>query len=254
MHTQTLKKLLLALTFWLALYGSSLRAQTISAPPLTINSTGTNPVDFEFRADGTLIAKGNGGVGSLLTADQGAGVRMLWFPGKSAFRVGWVDGDDWDSSNIGLYSMGLGADVKPSGYISVAMGGFSTASASYTVAIGKSTTASGYASLALGYVNVSSGTRSTTLGSNNTASGFAATASGYWTQAQAYESYAIGAYNIGGGNATTWVADDPLFEIGNGTSATAKSDAVVVYKDGSMNVQGPITAAPGGDIPMYTGN
>lgn len=39
-----------------------------------------------------------------------------------------------------------------------------------------------------------------------------------------------------------------------GTSSTAKTDALVVYKNGNVAAQGVITAAAGGDIPMYTGN
>src|SRR5271154_150960 len=109
MHTGTIRKWALALTFWLALHAAALRAQTFTAP-LQASTTGTNPLDFEFRADGTLIAKGNSGVGSLLTGDQGAGVRMLWYPNLFAFRVGKVTGSDWDSSNIGIGSIAAGAD------------------------------------------------------------------------------------------------------------------------------------------------
>jgi hypothetical protein len=49
-----------------------------------------------------------------------------------------------------------------------------------------------------------------------------------------------------------------LFEIGNGT--TKPSDALVVYKNGdivmtgtSVICSGTLTVAPGGDIPMFTG-
>jgi hypothetical protein len=90
MHTKTLQKLALALTFWLALHMSSLRAQIFTAP-LQASTTGTNPVDFEFRANGTMIAKGDFGIGSLLTADQGDGTRMLWFPSLGAFRAGIIN-------------------------------------------------------------------------------------------------------------------------------------------------------------------
>ena len=90
MHTKTLKKLALLLTFWLALYSSSLRAQTFTAP-LQASTTGTDAVDFEFRASGVMIAKGDFGYGSLLSADQGDGTRMLWFPSIAAFRAGGVN-------------------------------------------------------------------------------------------------------------------------------------------------------------------
>src|ERR1700735_2724616 len=97
MHNGALRKMALALTFWLALHVSSLRAQIFTNDlPLQASTTGTNPVDFEFRADGTLIAKGNSGVGTLLSTDQGAGTRMIWYPALTAFRAGDVNGTQWN--------------------------------------------------------------------------------------------------------------------------------------------------------------
>ena len=62
------------------------------------------------------------------------------------------------------------------------------------------------------------------------------------------------------------MATDPLFEVGNGSGsrfdnppignpdATGPSDALVVYKNGNAVLQGTLQVAPGGDIPMYSGN
>lgn len=63
----------------------------------------------------------------------------------------------------------------------------------------------------------------------------------------------MGAYNVGGGNTTSWVATDPLFEVGNG-SQSHKSDALLLDKSGNLKVNTVTVTAPGGDIPMYTGN
>ncbi len=116
MHNGALKKWALALTFWLALHTASLRAQIFTNDlPLQAVTTGTDPVDFEFRADGTLIAKGNSGVGTLLSGDQGAGTRLLWFANLSAFRAGTVSGTNWDLANIGQYSIAAGGDTLASG-------------------------------------------------------------------------------------------------------------------------------------------
>jgi hypothetical protein len=287
MHTGTLKKLALALTFWLAVHAGLLRAQTFTAP-LQASTTGTNPVDFEFRADGTLIAKGNYGVGDLLSGDDGAGTRMFWLPGYGAFRAGGTDtslgiytANNWDPSNLGAYSAAFGLDtaaigdysaafgdyalaestgsfatgesVSASGNYSVAMGQFLTVSGNNSVAFGKLNTASGYGSTASGTYNSASGGGSTVTGGSNIASGYYTTASGYYTTAMALASFVTGVFNVGGGNPSTWVSTDPLFEIGNGTSSSALSDALVVYKNGNVTAQGVITAAPGGNIPMYTG-
>ncbi len=271
MHNGALRKMSLALTFWLALHVSALRAQIFTAP-LQAYTTGTDPVDFEFRADGTLIAMGNLGVGSLLSGDQGAGTRMLWFPDLSAFRAGTVSGTQWDAVNIGQYSTAFGENNTASGVASTALGGYNTASGYGATALGGFNTASGEASTSTGIGNlvsqegantfgswnVASGYEATAIGEGNIASGAFSTASGYYTQSQAMMSFVIGTYNTGGGSVNAWVAADPLFEIGNGT-ATTPSDALIVYKNGDAVLQGDlstggvITAQPGGDIPMYSG-
>jgi hypothetical protein len=285
MHNGALRKMALALTFWLALHVSSLRAQIFTNDlPLQANTTGTDPVDFEFRADGTLIAMGNYGVGSLLSGDQGQGTRMLWFPSLAAFRAGAISGSGyanyWDQSNIGAYSVAFGENNLvsgsnasgfgnenrvtgdgatsfgygnlASGLNSTTLGQLNSASGYLATAIGALNVVTGSGSIASGTYNMSSGYVSTTMGGSNTASGMYSTASGYYTQANAYVSFSMGYYNIGGGNPNTWVSTDPLFEIGNGTPTTP-SDALIVYKNGSATFQGPVTVAPGGDIPMYTG-
>lgn len=73
-------------------------------------------------ADPLLAVPGN-------TALSGAGARMMWYPGKAAFRTGYIDGAQWDKDNIGTYSFA-------SGYSSIANNLYSTA-------MGRNTTASG---------------------------------------------------------------------------------------------------------------
>lgn len=290
------KTLILALALPVAWSASvcSLRAQTFAAP---LQATGASPVDFEFRADGTLIAKGATGTGSLLSTDQGAGTRLLWYPKLAAFRAGNVpaNGTVWDEGNLGqgsvafgLYTMasgsgsaafgagsmatgtnsfGAGHNAWATGYGSVALGEDATASGTVAMAFGYHSFATGYGSVAFGYAASATGDSSVSLGDASTASGPGAFATNYATlasgqnasafgessKAASYDALVLGRYNVGGGSATTWVATDPLFEVGNGTSQT-HSDALVVYKNGSASFQGVVTVAPGGDIPMYTGN
>jgi hypothetical protein len=285
MHTGTLRKMALALTFWLALHMSALRAQIFTAP-LQASTTGTDPVDFEFRADGTLISKGNFGVGSLLSGDEGAGTRMFWFPSVGAFRAGGTDSaygttsaNAWDPGQLGSYSVAFGLDSWASGDYSAAFGywtrawgydsfgtGGGAAYGGYSFAGGCGNSATGAGGISLGTYNAASGTGAVALGGYNTSSGYFSmvmgalnsssgsytTASGLYTTATAFASFTIGTFNVGGGNPTSWVGTDPVFEIGNGTSS-APSDALVVYKNGNAALQGTLEVAPGGDIPMYTG-
>ena len=268
MHTGTLKKLALALTFWLALHASSLKAQLLGP-------FGSDSTVFEVDANGLLSSTGTtGGTLSL----SGAGTRMFWFPGKAAFRAGSVSGTQWDAANVAFYSVAMGQNTIASGFDSTAFGISTTASSNAAFAAGNATVASSFGSIALGNLTVASGGESMATGTNTIASGLAttamggyttasgyyatalgvvtvasgnySTASGYYTTAAALSSFAVGQWNVGNGNRSTWVPTDPLFEVGNGASATAKADALVVYKNGNSQVHGTFRCAAGGDISM----
>lgn len=296
MHNGALRKWALALTFWLVLHTTALKAQILGP-------YGTSPTTFEVDANGLISDTGTFGTGTLSLS--GTGTRMFWYPGKAAFRAGYVSSTQWNDANIGQYSVAFGSDSIASGQDSAAFGnstasgsnsvamGTSVASNMNSVAIGSGSTASGEWSVAIGNDSTASGTGSTAFGSglalgpystamedstasgycstafgqSTTASGRYSTASGYGTTASAQLSFVIGVCNIGlnstGGtpSATTWVSTDPLFEIGNGGNGyygnpalTTSSDALVVYKNGNAVLQGSLQVAPGGDIPMYTGN
>jgi hypothetical protein len=47
---------------------------------------------------------------------------------------------------------------------------------------------------------------------------------------------AVGRYNVGGGNATSWIDTDPIFEIGNGTGISTRSNAITVLKNGNVGI------------------
>jgi hypothetical protein len=157
---------------------------------------------------GAILAEGTfGGAGA--TPTDGAGTRLMWIPNKAAFRAGYVNGTQWDASNIGIYSAAFGENNTVSGDRafgagtgntvsqtgSVAFGGSNSVSVTYSGAFGGSNTINsggyGYAfgfgntvsgassAVALGTSNISSGgTGSAAIGSSNTAGGTAAIALG----------------------------------------------------------------------------
>ncbi|MBN1447104.1 MAG: hypothetical protein JXA28_04175, partial [Bacteroidetes bacterium] len=98
----------------------------------------------------------------------GAGVRMMFYPRKAAFRAGLVTGTHWDDANIGYYSAAMGSQVTASGGASTAMGYGTTASNDYSTAMGYATTASGSSSTATGDGTIASGLSSTAMGSSTT--------------------------------------------------------------------------------------
>lgn len=225
--------------------------------------------------DGGMLSAGTFNVGSDL-AITGPGTRFIWYPKKAALRAGMIDmgnptylGTEWDNINIGLYSVALGVGTiasnqwanafgfrsRASGWSSTAMGYNTLASGFYSTAMGSGSTASAFWSTAMGYYTTASGNWSTAMGRNTTASqtystamgvfttasGMSSTALGYYATAQAYNSLVLGRYNVISGNPTLWVATDPLFVIGNGSSSAAPSNAVTVLKNGNVGIE---TATP----------
>lgn len=116
-----------------------------------------------FAVTGTL------GTGTIPAA--GAGTRMMWYPGKAAFRAGRAFTTEWDDANVGLQSVALGSGVTASGEGSVALGYNSQASGRFAIAIGPSSRASGDVSRAMGNLTFATGLGSTAIGTRTTASG-----------------------------------------------------------------------------------
>lgn len=210
-----------------------------SANGVVFNDPGTNFLN---------TPPGSGGIPA-----EGSGTRLMWYPGKAAFRVGAVGSTNrWDDANIGSYSMGMGWNAMASGSDSIAIGYAATASGERGTALGNTTTASGFGSTAMGSATIASGGGSTAMGSTTTASGLGSIAMGYRSIASGVDSVAIGV-DIGSESAnemvigrydtdyiaaspTEWNSNDRLFVIGNGTASGARSDALVVLKNGNVGI------------------
>jgi hypothetical protein len=94
---------------------------------------------YDLSTDGTNIPA------------AGSGTRLMWYPERAAFRVGYVDGTQWDDANIGSYSIAGGYNTRAFGDYGTAFGYNSVAAQVGSTAIGQYCTASGAASVALGY-------------------------------------------------------------------------------------------------------
>ncbi len=151
------------------------------------------------------------------TPISGPGRRLMWYPDKAAFRVGYTYGAEWDSVNIGAYSIAMGYNTVSSGNYTTAMGLGVTASGTYSTAMGYSTkaigdfstamgnqtTASGQLSTAIGFGATASGDYSIAIGETATASGLSSTAMGDNTTASGSATTAMGSLTTASGNRTT---------------------------------------------------
>jgi hypothetical protein len=232
---------------------------------------GTSTPDAPLHVDGDdgVLFEGAYGSGSLSTT--GAGTRMLWYPGKAAFRAGYVGGTQWDDSSIGDYSASLGVGSEASGQGAMSFGSYNVASGQYStaigynndatsqsdvaigqsadasggisVAIGAGPEASGVYSVAIGSSVTSSGNSSAAFGSNSEASGDIATAMGSSTEASGDYSSAFNSYTTSSGNAST--------SMGYRTTAQAYGSLVI----GRYNeIDGTTTSWTGSDPVFVIGN
>ncbi|MGE0360331.1 MAG: tail fiber domain-containing protein [Vicinamibacterales bacterium] len=166
-------------------------ASTGGSPrPLPTTAASPIPGAFSLRSDGGFLAAGLTGVGTI--PGVGPGARMMWYPGKAAFRAGTVAGAQWDDANVGSGSMAMGQSSVASGYASTALGVSTTASGQASTALGDGTVASGSSSTAMGNDTAASGAASTAMGDETVASGASSTAMGDETEASGVSSTAMG--------------------------------------------------------------
>ena len=175
-----------------------------------------------------------------------AGRRMMWFGEKAAFRAGYVDGNQWNGSFTGDYSVAMGNSTTASNYCSIALGKSTTASGTVSLAMGGLTIASGAMSTAMGGYTTASGDYSVAMGLSTTASGIVSTAIGRNTIAPSAYETAIGYNNTtySPSSTTDWIPSDRLFVIGNGGAGAGPNDALTVFKNGNLVVNGD-AAKPG---------
>ena len=181
-------------------------------------------------------------------------------PGDASIAIGAnntvTDGYAFGSSNTATGGFGpsyaIGQTNTATGGFNLALGYSNTATMG-GIALGQSNSALAFGASAIGQFNSATAQGATALGYSTTASAPLSVALGYIVNAAVYSSVAVGTYNVGVGSATTWVATDPLFEVGNGTSSHP-SDALLLDKSGNLTVKTVTVTAAAGDIPMFTGN
>jgi hypothetical protein len=169
---------------------------------------------------------------SATVPNLGGGSRMMFYPGKAAFRVGKVFSDEWNDLNVGRMSVALGYGTVASAATSTAMGDRFQATFETSTAFGYRTEATAFATTAMGATTVASGKVSTAMGNVTIARGYASTV--------------VGLFNdpILATAQTDIASTTPLFIVGNGASGSL-SNAMVVLKNGNVGIG---TNAPGANL------
>jgi hypothetical protein len=154
------------------------------------------------------------------------------------------------STASGSYSIAMGSATTANGFASTAMGSGTTADGSNSFAIGSQTTTNAPWSVATGTGTTASGNASTAMGDRTIAAGYSSFAMGLGTRAQANQMVAIGRYNAPTGVTGSNASDRPAFVVGNGTSDTNRSHALLLLANGDLRITGPMRV---GSFPSSTG-
>lgn len=211
--------------------GGAGAGRTINADAGAVTINGTDG----FLSTGTF--------GSGTIPFEGAGTRMMWYPEKASFRVGYISGTEWDHTSIGDYSIAMGYGTKASADYSTATGKMTLASNLGSTALGDHALASGIVSTAMGSYSIASGNYSTAMGSATAATGSASTAIGYSTIASGEFSTAIGQEIEANGEYSVAIALSDQ----NGLSVTQNNTMAIM--GGTVGIG---TASPNKLLHVYT--
>ncbi|CAN5463237.1 hypothetical protein BH10BAC1_BH10BAC1_10490 [soil metagenome] len=202
------------------------RATVTGSGNLSINNSLASSKLALMGNDGFLVT---GAAYSSISAVSGAGAKMFYYPAKGAFRAGYIDSNQWDTSNVGYYSFASGYNNKANaGSIS---SGAENVSIDYSITFGRKCKAMGVGlypggnSIAMGDSCVSSFQRAVAIGKNNVASNGADIAIGYGNNASGGTSVALGTLCISPGVRSTAI----------GFYAAAMHTGSFVYSDASSS-------------------
>ncbi len=177
----------------------------------------------------------------------GAGRRMLWYSEKAAFRAGYVDGTQWDRTNVGDYSAAFGNNNQVSGLAGFAAGSEHTVSGARGMAFGWGNTVNGNGGIGLGTNNIVSGINSVAIGNSDTTSGHFAglgsAAFGFENRTTRTGSIAIGNKNYTEQNGSLFTSAhyanlDAAIAIGTECSVTTARSIAIGYRSKVVNFPG----------------
>ncbi|MCU0238502.1 MAG: hypothetical protein MUC29_03600 [Pyrinomonadaceae bacterium] len=184
---------------------------------------------------------------------QGAGVRLVWFANKAAFRAGGVDNGQlvglnltsgstfWNADSIGIFSAAFGYRTRATGSYSFAAGSSSLARGNYAVAVGSGAEANGENGFAIGPgkanglssfahgFTVANGDFAFAIGGLNSANGDYSFAGGVLSSAEGANSFAMGNRARASGNESAALGND-------NTASGGSSFAIGISNTASGNI------------------
>ncbi len=192
---------------------------------------------------------------------------MFFDVNKAAFRAGATTvnlflqdpnhpqpSDAWADPNVGIYSAAFGNGSRASGTASFAYGERNESIGYGSFSGGTANEVNGNSSMAIGYLNTVDGNASYAFGELNEVQGAGSFSVGNRNDNNALYSFTLGSHLIGNAvygtvvgsynfevvapqSSTADLTDgSPVFIVGNGTSDAARSNAMVVRRDGKVGI------------------
>jgi hypothetical protein len=229
---------ILALAAAAAFTGLGSDGVTAQTTLLDLDRADASPV-VDALDDGGFAVQGQFGVGAIPVTGQGT--RLMWYPGKAAFRAGRIDGQGptfWDDAEVGNYSTAFGIVPRASAPYAFAAGYLVAATNDGATALGFSSLASGFTSLAAGYQSQATGHSSVAMGREAVASAAYSYSFGYKSQATGVYAIAIGYNTLASGSSSAAFGSSA---IAAGQSAFAQGPYIDVQGDFSSAMGSHVT-------------
>jgi hypothetical protein len=235
----------------ITLTGTGGTTVTGTYPNFTINSaaggasfTGTNGVVPRFSVTGgattiqnsTIVNTGSGllvqGSSAYDFNQVNSNTRLMWIPGRNAFRAGVVTGDQWNANNIGESSVAMGENTLASGEGSVAIGRNNRAQQQGATALGNSAFARGNGATALGWASIATGNGASAMGTHVYAVGENSTIIGAFaatTRNRSVDRLQVAGFNSNAGYRGSFMITDGQGGDGGGLPGTPEDPGRFVF-------------------------
>ncbi|MDT5293385.1 MAG: hypothetical protein QOJ76_265 [Acidobacteriota bacterium] len=227
---------------------------------------GFTPADFKVFQNGSFLATGNLGIGTIPV--EGQGYRTMWYTYKGAFRSGYA-ANEWDDANTGFFSWAGGSQSTASGLYSFAFGDTNFASSTSSIVFGSGNEVKGAAGFSAGAGNRVCDTYGVAFGNKAQSggplingkcdpdsfniTGLAAVALGFNVTADKDHSTAMGKFASNNGFSGTFVWSDGSATAAADTFKNTANNEFAARATGGFRFRTNLTGTTGCNLPAGSG-
>ena len=222
--------------------------------------------DFKVFQNGSFVAGGNLGIGTIPT--QGSGYRTMWYSYKGAFRSGYAD-TEWDDPNVGFFSWAGGSNSTALGLYSLSFGDSNKALSTSSIVFGSGNEVKGAAGISAGAGNRVCDTYGVAFGNKAISGGplvngacdpdtfnihgLAAVAIGYNVTADKDHSFAFGKFASTNGFSGTFVWGDGSATSSVNTFKAVTNNEFAARASGGFRFRTNLAGTTGCNLPAGSG-